>query len=123
MLRVQGRSAWIRSLGRNHRGLFRVDGSANFTESVFDLPPSLRFFAGGDNNLRGYEYESISPKDSEGKLTGAKYMVTSSLEYQYRVYGTGGWRPSSITVMHGMTPQIGKLALALVSAGRHRWGR
>ncbi len=87
VLRVQGRSAWIRSLGRNHRGLFRVDGSANFTESVFDLPPSLRFFAGGDNNLRGYEYESISPKDSEGKLTGAKYMVTSSLEYQYRVYG------------------------------------
>ncbi len=87
VLRVQGRSAWIRSLGRNHRGLFRVDGSANFTESVFDLPPSLRFFAGGDNNLRGYEYESISPKDSEGKLTGAKYMVTSSLEYQYRIYG------------------------------------
>ena len=58
-----------------------------FTESVFDLPPSLRFFAGGDNNLRGYEYESISPKDSDGKLTGAKYMVTTSLEYQYRVYG------------------------------------
>ena len=29
VLRVQGRSAWIRSLGKNHRGLFRVDGSAN----------------------------------------------------------------------------------------------
>jgi translocation and assembly module TamA len=87
VFRLQAGTAWIRSYGKNHRGLLRVDGSSNFTDSVFDLPPSLRFFAGGDNNLRGYSYESISPKDDEGKLTGAKYMVTSSLEYQYRVVG------------------------------------
>ncbi|MPW36990.1 MULTISPECIES: autotransporter assembly complex family protein [Vibrio] len=87
VLRVLGRTTWIRSYKKNHRGIFYVGGGANFTESVFDLPPSLRFFAGGDNNLRGYEYESISPKDDEGKLTGAKFMATTSLEYQYRVYG------------------------------------
>lgn len=29
----------------------------------------------------------VSPKDASGALTGAKYMVTSTLEYQYRVYG------------------------------------
>ncbi|MEZ9707163.1 autotransporter assembly complex family protein [Vibrio breoganii] len=87
VLRVQGRTTWIRSYGGNHRGIFYIGGGANFTESVFDLPPSLRFFAGGDNNLRGYKYESVSPKDSEGKLTGAKFMATTSLEYQYRVYG------------------------------------
>ncbi|CAM2804487.1 autotransporter assembly complex protein TamA [Vibrio rarus] len=87
VLRVLGRTTWIRSYNRNHRGIFYIGGGANFTESVFDLPPSLRFFAGGDNNLRGYKYESISPKDSKDKLTGAKYMATTSLEYQYRVYG------------------------------------
>ncbi|MCV5744140.1 BamA/TamA family outer membrane protein, partial [Escherichia coli] len=51
------------------------------------LSPSLRFFAGGDNNIRGYGYESISPVDESGALTGAKYILSSTLEYQYRVYG------------------------------------
>jgi translocation and assembly module TamA len=85
--RFQGGMTWIRSAGENHRGLFRVDGGANVAEEFEKLSPSLRFFAGGDNNLRGYGFESISPKDESGALTGAKYMVTTSLEYQYRVYG------------------------------------
>jgi translocation and assembly module TamA len=85
--RLLGAMTWIRGLGENHRGIFRIDGGANFAEEFDKLSPSLRFFAGGDNNLRGYGYESISPKDASGALTGAKYIATSSLEYQYRVYG------------------------------------
>lgn len=85
--RVIGGMKWIRSTGENHRGLFRIDGAANFAEEYEKLSPSLRFFAGGDNNLRGYGYESISPKDESGSLTGAKYMLTTSLEYQYRLHG------------------------------------
>ncbi|WP_217543999.1 autotransporter assembly complex protein TamA [Vibrio metschnikovii] len=85
--RVQAGSSWVRSLGERHRGLFRIDGSANFADEFDKLPPSLRFFAGGDNNLRGYGYQSISPRDASGSLTGAKYMATSSLEYQYRIGG------------------------------------
>ncbi|MBL4242021.1 outer membrane protein assembly factor [Vibrio fluvialis] len=87
--RVQAGTSWLRSLGNNHRGLIRLDGGANFAEDFDKLPPSLRFFAGGDNNLRGYGYESISPRDESGSLTGAKYIATSSLEYQYRL--TGNW--------------------------------
>ncbi|MBU2898797.1 autotransporter assembly complex protein TamA [Vibrio hepatarius] len=87
VIRIQGGMTWIRSAGRNHRGIFRLDGGANLTEDFDMLSPSLRFFAGGDNNLRGYDYQSISPTDSSGALTGAKYIATSSLEYQYRVYG------------------------------------
>ncbi|WP_332406095.1 autotransporter assembly complex family protein [Vibrio metschnikovii] len=85
--RVQAGSSWVRSLGERHRGLFRIDGSANFADEFDKLSPSLRFFAGGDNNLRGYGYQSISPRDASGSLTGAKYMATSSLEYQYRIGG------------------------------------
>ena len=87
VVRIQGGMTWIRSAGRNHRGIFRLDGGANLTEDFDMLSPSLRYFAGGDNNLRGYDYQSISPKDSSGALTGAKYIATSSLEYQYRIYG------------------------------------
>ncbi|MHA2716308.1 autotransporter assembly complex protein TamA [Vibrio owensii] len=89
VLRLLGRTSWIRGIGQNHRGLFRLEGGANITDEFEKLSPSLRFFAGGDNNIRGYGYESISPTDASGALTGAKYMVTSTLEYQYRV--TGNW--------------------------------
>ncbi|EIV8500062.1 autotransporter assembly complex protein TamA [Vibrio parahaemolyticus] len=87
VLRLLGRSSWIRAIGENHRGLFRLEGGANITEEFEKLSPSLRFFAGGDNNIRGYGYESISPVDESGALTGAKYILSSTLEYQYRVYG------------------------------------
>ncbi|EGQ8035227.1 outer membrane protein assembly factor [Vibrio parahaemolyticus] len=87
VLRLLGRSSWIRGIGGNHRGLFRLEGGANITEEFEKLSPSLRFFAGGDNNIRGYGYESISPVDESGALTGAKYILSSTLEYQYRVYG------------------------------------
>lgn len=87
VLRLLGRTSWIRGIGQNHRGLFRLEGGANITDEFEKLSPSLRFFAGGDNNIRGYGYESISPTDASGALTGAKYMVTSTLEYQYRVHG------------------------------------
>ncbi|EGR2702129.1 outer membrane protein assembly factor [Vibrio parahaemolyticus] len=87
VLRLLGRSSWIRGVGENHRGLFRLEGGANITEEFEKLSPSLRFFAGGDNNIRGYGYESISPVDESGALTGAKYILSSTLEYQYRVYG------------------------------------
>ncbi|EHR1012625.1 outer membrane protein assembly factor [Vibrio parahaemolyticus] len=87
VLRLLGRSSWIRGIGENHRGLFRLEGGANITEEFEKLSPSLRFFAGGDNNIRGYGYESISPVDESGALTGAKYILSSTLEYQYRIYG------------------------------------
>ena len=87
MYRFKLLTGWIGSIGSDHRGLARIGASANFTDDILDIPPSLRFFAGGDNNLRGYDYESISPTDDTGALIGAKYMATSSLEYQYRVKG------------------------------------
>ncbi len=87
LLRLQAGTSWIRSYGENHRGILRLAGGADFAAEFSRVSPSLRFFAGGDNSIRGYDYESISPRDSSGALTGAKYLATSSLEYQYRIYG------------------------------------
>ncbi|EDK28278.1 outer membrane protein [Vibrionales bacterium SWAT-3] len=87
VVRFQGQTAWIRSIGNNHRGLTRLQFGGNFADEFEKLSPSLRFFAGGDNSIRGYGYESISPRDESGALTGAKYIATSSFEYQYRLVG------------------------------------
>ncbi len=87
VVRFQGRTAWIRSIGNNHRGLTRLQFGGNFADEFEKLSPSLRFFAGGDNSIRGYGYESISPRDESNALTGAKFIATSSFEYQYRLVG------------------------------------
>lgn len=88
-VRLRGRAGWIGSLGNNHRFVTRLDAGAILMESIQKLPPSLRFFAGGDNNLRGYAYESVSPVNENNELIGGRYMATGSLEYQYRL--TGNW--------------------------------
>jgi len=88
-VRLRGRAGYITTLADNHRVIGRLDAGAILMEEVDNLPPSIRFFAGGDNNLRGYAYESVSPLNNEGELIGGRYMATASLEYQYRV--TGNW--------------------------------
>ncbi|UCZ77510.1 autotransporter assembly complex protein TamA [Dickeya zeae] len=85
----QAQNVWIRTLAEKHRFVTRANLGWIETGSFSRVPPSLRFFAGGDRSIRGYKYKSISPRDSDGKLTGASKLATGSLEYQYNV--TGKW--------------------------------
>lgn len=61
----------------------RADLGATWTDDFSQLPPSLRYFAGGDRSIRGYGYEQIGPRDSRGANVGGKYKATAGLEYQY----------------------------------------
>lgn len=89
LVRFQAQQTWIRSLQKTHRfiarGNFGIIQASNFDR----VPPSFRFFAGGDRSIRGYKYQSISPEDKKGKLKGASKLITGSGEYQYNV--TGAW--------------------------------
>jgi len=51
-------------------------------ESLTEVPPSLRFFAGGDRSVRGYAYQSLGPEDSDGDVVGGKYLLVGSLELE-----------------------------------------
>nr|WP_163503282.1 autotransporter assembly complex family protein [Halomonas socia] len=87
--RTTADSQWIRMLGRNNRFIGRL-GLGSIETSEFErMPPSLRFFTGGDRTVRGYAYESLAPRDEEGALLGGQQLFTASLEYQRRV--TGDW--------------------------------
>ncbi|AGE84802.1 autotransporter assembly complex protein TamA [Cronobacter sakazakii] len=86
---LQAQNVWIRTLYDKHRFVARGNLGWIETNDFERVPPDLRFFAGGDRSIRGYKYKSISPKDDDGKLTGASKLATGSLEYQYNV--TGKW--------------------------------
>ncbi len=64
----------------------QVLGSANagyiWADDFYDVPYKLRFFAGGDQSIRGYDYESLSPLD-KGYLTGGQVLAVGSAEYNY----------------------------------------
>jgi translocation and assembly module TamA len=53
-----------------------------FSDPLSDLPPSLRFFAGGDQSVRGYAYQSLGPRDSKGNVVGGKHLLTGCIELQ-----------------------------------------
>ncbi|WP_434609998.1 autotransporter assembly complex protein TamA [Pseudomonas sp. R1-7] len=68
-----------------HRFLARAQIGGSATNGYKSIPPSLRFFAGGDQSVRGYDYQSLSPENSDGDRIGGRYMVAGSVEYQYSV--------------------------------------
>ncbi len=86
---LQAQNVWVRTLEEKHRFVARYNLGWIETNNFERVPPSLRFFAGGDRSIRGYRFRSISPRDADGKLIGASQTATGSLEYQYNV--TGRW--------------------------------
>lgn len=88
-VRLQVQEVWIRTLEDSHRFIARANIGIIQANDFDRVPPSFRFFAGGDRSIRGFSYQSISPEDKAGKLKGASKLVTGSIEYQYNV--SGAW--------------------------------
>ncbi|WP_392566751.1 autotransporter assembly complex family protein [Utexia brackfieldae] len=87
--RFTTQQSWLRSLYDTHRFIARANFGYIKVNEFDRVPPSFRYFAGGDRSIRGYSYQSISPKDHDGKLLGASRLLVGSLEYQYNL--TGNW--------------------------------
>jgi len=47
-----------------------------------DVPPSLRFFAGGDQSVRGYAFQSLGTEDENGDVIGGKHLLVGGLEME-----------------------------------------
>jgi translocation and assembly module TamA len=79
------RGKWIWSTQNKARFIVRGELGAMAEESFEELPPSLRFFAGGDNSVRGYDFEALGPTDASGKVIGGSKLATASFEYEHPV--------------------------------------
>ena len=77
-------------LGPRARLLLRTELGASLVADFQELPASQRFFAGGDQSVRGYSYQSLGPTDVDGAVIGGKYLSTYSIEAEVRVWGNWG---------------------------------
>ncbi|WP_419832853.1 autotransporter assembly complex protein TamA [Endozoicomonas atrinae] len=89
-IKVWGRAKWLTTFFKHHRFISRIEQGAIWVDEIKNIPPSIRFFTGGDQTVRGYSYDSISPRDSSGQLIGGQYLSVASIEYDYEIIDN--WR-------------------------------
>jgi translocation and assembly module TamA len=60
----------------------RAEIGASVVGDFEELPAQYRFFAGGDQSVRGYGYEELSPVDADGNKVGGRHLLTATFELQ-----------------------------------------
>lgn len=80
-LQIKASAKWIFPIGEASRLLARAEFGATAKDDITELPASVRFFAGGDNSVRGYGYKTLGPVDVDGNVIGGSHLVTASVEF------------------------------------------
>lgn len=84
LLSVEVHGKWVASLAGDARVLLRGRAGAFVADrGIEHVPLSMRFFTGGDSGVRGYNYESLGSRDTEGDLIGGNRLLEASLEYEH----------------------------------------
>jgi translocation and assembly module TamA len=85
---VDLRASWFHGLGADSRLIVRGELGHTFSGALLDLPPSLRFYAGGARSIRGYNAREVGPRLGRFGL-GANNLLTASGEIEH--YFTSQW--------------------------------
>ena len=92
-VQLHASAGWFRGLAADSRLIVRGEAGHTFTGELLALPPSLRYYAGGDRSVRGYGWREIGPRirNSVGDsyALGAANMFAGSVEYER--YFNGPW--------------------------------
>lgn len=76
--------AYIASIGDHIFGVKLRWGTLRTYEGM--TPSSYRFYAGGMNSNRAYNYRALGPKNSDGDPVGFSSIAESSFEYRFPIY-------------------------------------
>lgn len=77
-------------LGQKGRFLAHGQLGAIAVEDFSKLPLTERYFAGGDQSVRGYGYRRLGPNDESGDVVGGRYLAVASTEVDYLFIGNFG---------------------------------
>lgn len=61
----------------------RVKYGSIFGSQIGAVPLNQRFYGGGGGSVRGYSYQSISPRNADGDTIGGRTLVEGSAELRY----------------------------------------
>ena len=83
LLQTLGSANMLQPLPGGFSFFSRVQAGATWqNEPLREIPPSLRFFAGGDQSVRGYGYQTLGPRDSNDEVVGGKNLLVGSVELE-----------------------------------------
>ena len=80
----------IKSAGPHRRIITRLEGGAVFTNDFHELPPNIRYFAGGAQSVRAYGYQELGPRDASNEPVGGQRLLFGSAEFEQRFFGSWG---------------------------------
>lgn len=86
---LMGDAKWIQTFWGRNRLILRGTAGKIWTSDFSALPPQLRFFAGGDRSVRGYDFESIGPRNAYNRVIGGEGLLVGSTEVEH--YFTRNW--------------------------------
>ena len=81
---------WVHPAGSRGRWILRQQSGATVADALSDVPLSKRFFAGGDNSVRGYDYQELGSRNEAGLVQGGRYLVTASAEFEQLLWRQWG---------------------------------
>lgn len=84
-LQLYGNTKWVFALWQGARLLTRAEAGFTAIDQFRDLPASVRFYAGGDVSVRGYDYNSLGPTDPLGAVIGGSNLLVGSIEIDQQV--------------------------------------
>jgi len=90
---VDAGAQWFHGFDADSRLIVRGEIGHTFSGELLDMPPSLRFYAGGDRSIRGYGWREVGPRirNNAGDefAVGARNLLVGSVEYER--YFKGPW--------------------------------
>lgn len=90
-LQPQISTKWIKSFSNKNRFIARGRLATTWVKDYEKLPLSLRYYTGGDSSVRGYNFEEISPVNSDNEAQGGKHLLEASVEYEIPFRDNFSW--------------------------------
>jgi len=91
LLQFSGKVTHLLPLSQTISLLTRLEvGTTWKKDQLSDIPASLRFFAGGDNSVRGYGYNALGPKNSAGDVIGGQHLLVANLQLEKQINSKWG---------------------------------
>jgi translocation and assembly module TamA len=63
--------------------LTRLSLGTMVVDDFNQLPPELRFFAGGDRSIRGFDYQELGTTNDKGLVIGGTKLAGGSVEFEH----------------------------------------